>query len=372
MKPLVTANIETLRPYKPGKPIEETEREYGVKNPAKLASNENPFGPSPLAIEAMRQACSEMHLYPDGGCFSLKQRLAEHLAEYDVEAHNLIIGNGSNEIIEFIIRTFVAADENVVTADPSFIVYRLASISHNREEISVPLRDDLSYDLGAVARAVNKKTKVIFLANPNNPTGRTFSTDAFEHFLAQVRDDVIIGLDEAYAEYIDDATVPNGLKYAPVRHRLVVMRTFAKIYGLAGLRIGYGVSSQELINYMDRVRPPFNVNRMAQAAAIAALDDTGHVQRTREATVAGRKILEAGLSAQGVHWYPSQANFVLADFARPAEAIYEALLYKGFITRPVANYGLPNCLRVTVGNETQNRGFLVALKEVLSEQAAQA
>ncbi|MFH1810064.1 MAG: histidinol-phosphate transaminase [Pseudomonadota bacterium] len=370
MKTLVTANIERLRPYPPGKPIEETEREYGVKNPVKLASNENPFGPSPLAVEAMHQAAAEMNLYPDGGCYALKRRLAQHLSAHDVEPHNLIIGNGSNEIIEFIIRTFVGPDENVITADPSFIIYRLASIAHGREEIAVPLREDLTYDLDAVARAINKKTKVVFLANPNNPTGRVFSTHEFEHFLARVRDDVIIALDEAYAEYIDDPYVPDGLSYAPLRHRLVVMRTFAKIHGLAGLRVGYGVSSREIIDYMDRVRPPFNVNRMAQAAAIAALDDEEHVRKTREATVVGRGLLEDGLSAIDVKWYPSQANFLLLDFEREAKPLYEALMYKGFITRPVANYGLPNCLRVTVGTEAQNRGFLAALSEVLAAVGA--
>jgi len=360
MKPLVTANIERLRPYAPGKPIEETEREYGVKNPAKLASNENPLGPSPKAVEAMRLVTGEMNLYPDGGCYYLKERLAAHLAEFDVEPHNLIIGNGSNEVIEFIIRTFVGPDENIINGDPSFIV--------NREEIAVPLNPDLTYDLEGMAKAVNKKTKLICLANPNNPTGRTLSREQFERFLANVRDDIVICLDEAYAEYIDDPSVPDGLKYAPLRHRLVVCRTFAKIYGLAGLRIGYGVSSKELINYMDRVRPPFNVNRIAQAAALAALDDKEHVQRTREANLRGRELLQESFDRLGVKWYPSQANFILVDFERPAAPIYEALLYKGFIVRPVSNYGLPNCLRVTTGTEEQNRGLIAALEEVLAEQ----
>ncbi|MFH1130124.1 MAG: histidinol-phosphate transaminase, partial [Pseudomonadota bacterium] len=323
MKPLVTANIEKLRPYAPGLPIEETERAYGVKNPAKLASNENAFGPSPMAIEAMNRACHEMHLYPDGGCYYLKERLAKHLARYDVEPHNLIIGNGSNEVIEFVIRTFVAPDENVVTGDPSFIIYRLASISHNREEISVPLNPDLTYDLDGLADAINEKTKVVFLANPNNPTGHAFCTDEFVRFLGRVRDDIIICLDEAYVEYIDDPNVSDGLDYARHRHRLVVLRTFAKVYGLAGLRLGYGVSSKELVNYMDRVRPPFNANRMAQIAAIAALDDTEHVRRSREANILGRKYYEQEFDRLKMKWYPSQANFILVDFEKPAEPYYE-------------------------------------------------
>jgi histidinol-phosphate aminotransferase len=367
MKPLVTANIEKLRPYLPGKPIEETERQYGVKNPAKLASNENPLGASRLAIEAMRSVCNEMHLYPDGGCYTLKLRLAQHLSHYDVEPHNLIIGNGSSEIIDFLIRTFVGADENVVTGDPSFIMYRLACIAHNCEEISVPLHPDMTYNLDAIAKAVTRKTKVVFLASPNNPTGRAISTDDLEHFLARVRDDVIICLDEAYAEYIDDKDVADGLRYAPLRHRLVVLRTFAKIYGLAGLRVGYGVSSQELVSYMDRVRGPFNVSRIAQVAATAALDDSEHVSKTRELNISGRRFLEEAFTQAGLKWYPSQANFILVDFEQNAAPIYEALLYKGFITRPVANYGLPNCLRISTGTQEQNQGLARALAEVMNE-----
>jgi histidinol-phosphate aminotransferase len=367
MKPLVTANIEKLRPYAPGKPIEETEREYGVQDPAKMASNENPLGPSPRAIEAMRAGITEMNLYPDGGCYYLKERLAKHLTRHNVEPHNLIIGNGSNEIIEFIIRTFVASDENVVTGDPSFIIYRLATISHNRQEISVPLLPDLTYDLEGIQRAVTPKTKLVCLANPNNPPGTVIRRDEFLDFLAHVRDDIIICLDEAYAEYITDPEVPDGLEFAPYRHRLVVLRTFAKVYGLAGLRIGYGVSSKILVDYMDRVRPPFNVNRMAQAAAMAALDDTEHVERTRELNTRSLKYLEQELTRLKVKWYPSQANFILVDFERPADPIYEGLLYQGFITRPVANYGLPNCLRITTGTDEQNRGLVKALEQVLAE-----
>jgi histidinol-phosphate aminotransferase len=364
MKPLVTANIESLRPYAPGKPIEETEREYGIKNPAKLASNENPLGLSPLAVKAMQKECNKMFLYPDGGCYNLKERLAKHLEEYDVEPHNIIVGNGSNEIIEFIIRTFVGPDENIITGDPSFIIYRLASISHNRQEISVPLKSDLTYDLDAIAEAINDKTKAIFLANPNNPTGLAFHVDEFEHFLTHVKEDIIICLDEAYAEYLNDSKVPNGLKYAPHRHRLMVLRTFSKIYGLAGLRIGYGISHKEMVNYIDRVRPPFNVNRMAQVAAIAALDDTEHVRRSKEQNIKEREFLEKELSRLNIKYYPSQANFILLKFENPAESIYEALIKQGFITRMVTNYGLPNYLRVTIGTELQNRGLISALETV--------
>lgn len=367
MKPLVTRNIEELRPYKPGKPIEETEREIGVKNPAKLASNENPLGPSPRAIEAISKAAGQMHFYPDGGCYYLKERLARHLEEYDVEPHNLIIGNGSNEVIEFIIRTFVAPDENIVMGDPSFIIYRLAGISHNREEIAVPLKEDLTYDLNAIYNAVNEKTKVIFLANPNNPTGLPIFDDEFVHFMTHVRDDVIICVDEAYAEYVDDKNVLDGFQYSRYRHRLVVLRTFSKIYGLAGLRIGYGVSSKEVVSYMDRVRPPFNVNRMAQIAACAALDDKKHVTQSQSVNAAGRKLMEEQLTQLGIQWYPSQANFLLVNLKRPSGPVFENLLHKGFITRQVDNYGLPNCLRVSIGTEEENQGFIRALQATLKK-----
>jgi histidinol-phosphate aminotransferase len=368
MKPLVTKNIEKLRPYLPGKPVEEIQRELGVMNPVKLASNENPLGPSPKAIEAMHNSCGDMHYYPDGGCYYLKEKLAAHLARYDIEPHNLIIGNGSNEVIEFIIRTFVASDENIVTGDQSFIIYKLASISHNRKEISVPLKADLSYDLDAMRHAVNEKTKVVFLANPNNPTGLAITVHEFEHFLAHIPEDIIVCIDEAYAEYIDDPEIPDGLEYAQYRNRLIVLRTFSKIYGMAGVRVGYGVSSRDMISYMDRVRPPFNVNRMAQAAALAALDDQEHVRRSQEMNGLGRLFLHQELDRLGVYHYKSQANFILIDLRKPAEPYYQALLKKGFITRPVQNYDLPDCLRITIGTEAQNSGFIKALGEVIQEQ----
>jgi len=367
MKPLVTKNIETLRPYEPGRPVEEIAREYGIPNPVKLASNENPMGMAPKAVEAIQAASSDMHSYPDGGCYYLKERLSKHLEVYDVEPHNLIIGNGSNEVIEFIIRTFVGPDENVVTGDPSFISYRLACIISNREEIAVPLTSDLQYNLDAMADAVNDKTKAIFLANPNNPTGQAFTTDAFERFLGKVREDIIICLDEAYSEYLDNPDIPNGLKYPPHRHRLIVLRTFSKIYGLAGLRVGYGVCQKELIGYMDRVRPPFNVNRMAQVAAFAALDDQDFVRLSREVNLKGLRFLETELARIGVQFYPSHGNFILLDFGRPAATLFQALLRKGFITRPVTNYGLPHCLRISVGTMEQNAGFIQALEAVLEE-----
>ncbi|MBN2103234.1 histidinol-phosphate transaminase [bacterium] len=364
MKPLVTQNIESLRPYEPGKPVEEIQRELGVADPIKMASNENPLGPSPKAIEVMKSACEQMHYYPDGGCYYLKEKLAKHLKPYDIEPHNLIIGNGTNEIIEFVIRTFVAPDENVVTGDPSFIIYKLAGISHNREEITVPLKDNLCYDLTAVNRAINDKTKVVFLANPNNPTGRVFDIHEFEHFLTHTPEDIIICLDEAYAEYVDNSEIPNGLEYAPYRSRLIVLRTFSKIYGLAGLRVGYGVSDKSLISYMDRVRPPFNVNRMAQAAAMAALDDQTHIRKSIEINQKGRKYLQSEFKRFGIKYYPSQTNFILIDFGKPADSYYQALLKKGYITRPVKNYNLPNCLRITIGTDEQNRGLIQALTEL--------
>ncbi len=366
MRPLVTTNIEYLRPYKPGKPIEEVEREYGIRNPMKLASNENPLGPSPKAMRALRSSIRKSHLYPDGGCYYLKERLARFLSQYTIEPHNLIIGNGSNEIIEFIIRTFVGPDENIVIGEPSFIVYRLAGIAHNRKEKLVPLGPELTYNLDAIADAVDRSTKVIFLANPNNPSGTVFRIPEWEKFLSRIREDVIICLDEAYAEYIEDPQVPNGLMYAPYRNRMVVLRTFSKIYGLAGLRIGYGVSGRELVGYMDRVRPPFNVNRPAQEAAIAALEDQEWVRRSRELNKRGRDMLEEGLTQLKVKWLPSQANFILLDLGRPADPVFIDLMKMGLITRTVENYGLPNHLRVTVGTEKANLLFIKALEKALA------
>ncbi|MHB8875202.1 MAG: histidinol-phosphate transaminase [Myxococcaceae bacterium] len=363
MRPLVSDYIETLNPYVPGKPIEETEREYGITGVVKLASNENPLGPSPLAIEAMERAARTVHLYPDGSAFALVRRLAKHLK---VEPSEVFVGNGSNEIIELLIRTFTTPDDEALLCRGSFLMYKVALQSHGRHFVEVPMKAGYRYDLEAMARAIGPKTRIIFLANPDNPTGTAFGKAELEAFLARVPPEVFVVLDEAYFEYVDWPEYPSGLDYFRKVPNLVVLRTYSKIYGLAGVRLGYGVMQARPCAYLQRTRMPFNVSLVAQAAGIAALDDIEHLRTTRETTHQGLRYLEIELSKLGIEVPKSHANFVFADLGRPAGPIYEKLLPRGVITRPVPGYGFPNALRISVGLRAHNERLVGALREVLA------
>lgn len=360
MSALVIPTVESLVPYEGGKPIEELARELGVTDAVKLASNENPLGPSPRAIEAMRAEISRVNSYPDGAAYNLRKRLAEvHAVSIDEVIH----GNGSNELLDLFVRTFVRPDHHIVFADPAFIVYRIAALAYGVPFTAVPLRD-LTHDLEAMAAAVTPQTRLMFVANPNNPTGTYVARSAVERLLRTVPPEVIVVMDEAYIEYADAPDFPDSMRLRRLRERLLVVRTFSKIYGLAGLRIGYAVGPAELVDYVNRVRAPFNVSTIGQAAALAALGDEEHVQRSRSLNGAERERLARELSAMGLSVAPSQANFVLADVRRPARPVYDALLRKGVIVRPFGN--LPTSLRVTVGTAIQNDRFLQAIGECLS------
>jgi histidinol-phosphate aminotransferase len=363
VRDLVPPWIRSLEPYPPGKPIDELEREYGVCGSIKLASNENPLGPSPKAVEAVRAALGELHRYPDGGCYHLKRALA---AKLGVSREALLLGNGSNEIIELLVRTFLQGGDDAVMADQAFVIYRMVVQSHGARAICVPLRD-FTHDLEAISDAVTDRTRLIFLANPNNPTGTIFHRDAWQDFLRSVPSRVLIVMDEAYAEYVDDPGYPDALADLRRDRPLVVLRTFSKIYGLAGLRVGYGVGPPELIDLMNRLRAPFNVSTLAQAAALAALDDDEHVERTRRANAHGMRELRAAFTKLGLEQVPSWANFILVRVGN-ARRVYEGLLRKGVIVRPVPVYGFPEHLRVTVGRPEENRRFIEALTEVLGSQ----
>ncbi len=358
---LVPSHIETLKPYVPGKPIEEVQRELGLEEVVKLASNENPLGPSPLGLEAARRAVEEVHLYPDGASYYLKGRLAEFLG---VEPAEIVIGNGSNEIIDYLIRTFLTPEDEAIVSPGSFIVYQLGCQAHGVPMKKVPLKER-TFDLEAIAAAVSPRTKMIFVANPNNPTGTWVERRAFEAFLDAVPERVLIVWDEAYFEYVEEPEYPNALAYRARHPGLIVTRTFSKIYGLAGLRCGYAVLSAQLADYVDRVREPFNVNSVAQAAARAALDDTEHVARSRQVNAEGLAHLGRALPELGVRVTPSVANFVLADFDRPGTEIFEALLREGVIVRPMAGYGFPQSARITVGTPEMNARLIEALGRVL-------
>ncbi|MDF1563366.1 MAG: histidinol-phosphate transaminase [Deltaproteobacteria bacterium] len=365
---LVSENIETLFPYVPGKPIEETERELGISGVAKLASNENALGPSPKAVAAVQEGVRSAHLYPDGSCYYLKNRLAEHL---DVSPEELVVGNGSNEVIVLLVRTFLqragsgAVDHEAIISDGSFIVYRLALQAHGVKTVRVPLGADRRFDLDAMAAAITPATRMIFIANPNNPTGTYVGRAAMEAFLKKVPEEVIVVLDEAYTEYVEKEDYPDGLQLRKLHPRVVVLRTFSKIHGLAALRVGYGVMSAELASYLNRVRDPFNVGALGQLAARAALDDPEHASKSRALNSAELARLEAALPGLGVTVTPSVCNFVLCDFGREGKGVYEALLHEGIIVRPMAGYGFTESARITVGLPGENERLLAALKKVL-------
>ncbi|MEZ4273279.1 MAG: histidinol-phosphate transaminase, partial [Myxococcota bacterium] len=333
--------FETLMPYVPGKPVSETERELGIEGVIKLASNENPLGPSPKAKHAISQALGGMSDYPDGGAFYLKATLAERL---NVKPANLIIGNGTNEIIEMLIRTFVRPDEHMVYAQTSFVIYKLCAQAAGREVREVPLRD-MCFDLPAMAKVMDERTKLVFIANPNNPTGTYVNRAQVEAFLQEVPPHVLVVLDEAYFEYAQAEDYPNGLDYLGQRERLVVMRTFSKCYGLAGLRVGYGIANPQLVDYLNRGRQPFNVNSLAQIGALAALDDHEHLEKSCLLNSQQMTFLTPKLRERGLDVVESQANFVLVDFKRDIQELFVPLLREGVIVRPMGGYGLTTSAR---------------------------
>jgi len=356
---LVTDSIAQLKPYEPGKPLEELERELGITSAVKLASNENPLGPSPRAIAAARDALGNLHRYPDAAQHSLRHRLASFMG---VTPQEIALGAGSNELLDLLVRTFCTSEHHIVFADPAFVVYRMAALAHGVPHTAVPLHD-LRHDLPAMLRALRPNTRLVFIANPNNPTGTHVTQSELMTFLEAVPPEVIVALDEAYIEYATASDFPDGMKLRSLHPRLVCLRTFSKAYGLAGLRLGYAVAPAELVHHLDCVRAPFNVSSVAQAAGIAALGDQEHVRRVCEGNRLERQRVTESLRQQGLAVMPSQANFVLIDLARPAQAIYQSLLSKGVIVRPIPV--LATCLRVTIGLPQENDRFLATLTEVL-------
>ena len=352
--------IRTLIPYEPGKPIEEVEREYGIGNSTKLASNENPLGPSPKALAAIRTKLDELHLYPDGDCFYLKNGLAEKLG---VAPDELIFGNGSNEIIELAVRAFMRPGDQAVMARQAFVVYQLIVQAVGGRSVQVALRD-FTHDLRAIADAVNAETKIIFLANPNNPTGTIYRRAEWEAFLTRLPKDLLLIVDEAYFEYVQDEGYPDSLLYHGADRPMLTLRTFSKLYGLAGLRVGYGVGPREIISMMQRVRQPFNVNAPAQWAALAALDDDEHVQRSLAVNREGLDFLGAQFKKLRLDYVPSHGNFVLVRVGKGQE-VFRQLLSQGVIVRAMGGYQFPEHIRVTVGTMDENRKFIEALQRVV-------
>jgi histidinol-phosphate aminotransferase len=340
------------------------EREYGIEDSIKLASNENPLGPSPKALKALSERIGQLHLYPDGDCFYLKRALA---AKLGVAEERLVFGNGSNEIIELAVRTFMRPGDEAVMAHRAFVVYRLVVQANGGTCKTVPLKN-FTHDLEAMAEAVTARTRIIFLANPNNPTGTIYGKREWGKFLGRIGPDVLVIADEAYFEYVADPDYPNSLAYQENGKTILTLRTFSKLYGLAGLRIGYGVGPKDLVGWMHRVRQPFNVNAAAQWAARAALDDSEHVKHTLDVNREGMDYLKREIEKLGLEQVPSHANFILLRVGDGA-AIFKRLLQRGVIVRPMGVYDLPDYIRVTVGTMKENSRFINELQAIIASRA---
>lgn len=358
---IVNQGVKQLQPYQAGKPIEELERELGISNIVKLASNENPFGLPASAKQAIQAELDNLTRYPDSNGFYFKQAVAK---KFGLTPEQITLGNGSNDLLELIAHTFASADDEIMFSQYAFIVYPLVTQAINAKKVEIPAKH-YGADLAAFLQAINDKTKLIYLANPNNPTGTFLTADELSHFLAKVPPHVIVVLDEAYTEFTAPEERVNAFELLNTYPNLVVCRTLSKAYGLAGLRIGYAVSSAEIADLFNRVRQPFNCNSLALAAATAVINDDQFISQVAENNRKGLKQLEAFFMEKGLKYIASKGNFVLLDLEQPAIPIYQALLQKGVIVRPVAAYGLPNHLRISIGLPQENQRFIDALADVL-------
>jgi histidinol-phosphate aminotransferase len=365
---LATAAVQKIAPYLPGKPIEELEREYGVTNIIKLASNENPLGAGPLAIAAIANAAKGVGLYPDGNGFELKQALS---TKYDCAPNCITLGNGSNDVLSMLAEAFLTPDTEAVYSQYSFAVYPIivqATGAAARTANALPDTDRmaLGHDLKAMRNLVNERTRLVFVANPNNPTGTWVDSAPLKSFIASLPATTLVVVDEAYIEYVTDDTFPNASLWLKEFPNLVVTRTFSKAYGLAGVRVGYSLSHPDVADMLNRVRQPFNVSSIGLAAAVAALNDVDHLRKSVALNRDGLTQLTTGFDRLKLRHYPSAGNFVLIDCGKPAAPIYEALLRAGIIVRPVASYALPNHLRLTIGTQEQNARLLHALEQCMT------
>ncbi len=355
----IKSHIRDLAPYEPGKPMEELEREFGISHSIKLASNENPLGPSPKAVEALRETASEIHRYPDGASFALRERLASKLG---VAENQLVFGTGADEILELIAKTVINPGDEVIYAWPSFAMYPIVIKGMGGIGVPVPVDQDFVHDLDAMLAAITPQTRVMILCNPNNPTGTTFGAADFELFIKALSEDIVLVVDEAYFEFVRRPDFPDSLACLSDRPGTIVLRTFSKIYGLAGIRIGYGIADAEFASYLERARHPFNVNRLAEVAALAALGDDEHVERTLELNAAGIEYLVHELEKMGIKTWPTDANFLLAKIG---SEVFDPLLQQGVIVRPMHGFGLSEYIRISIGLPEENERFIKALTEIL-------
>jgi len=363
---LANDHILGIAPYEPGKPIEELERELGISDAIKLASNENPLPPSDRVLKAISEALAHLNRYPDGSAYYLRVALARR---HGLTPEHVIMGNGSNELIELIVRGFLRPGEEAVIPHPSFVVYPMIVQAAGGIRVVVTLKDH-RLDLDAMARAITPMTKLIFIANPNNPTATIVTAEEVAAFMARVPDKAIVVFDEAYFEFAQGPDFPDSIGYMKQGRKVVVLRTFSKAASLAGLRVGYAVGDPDCVSLLNRIRQPFNVNSLAQVAALAALEDDTHVLECLRMNEAGRHFLGDEFTAMGIRYVPSRANFILVDVGRNASDVYQRLLKQGVIVRPMSSFGMETTLRVTVGTPEENRCLVKALRKVLSEGKA--
>ncbi len=363
MRELVRKNILNMEPYLPGKPIKEVQRELGIKNIIKLASNENPLGPSKRVVAAIQRNLFEINRYPEGSGFCLRQALSKKLK---INSQNLILGNGTDELIELIGKTFINCSDEIIVSEGAFIRYKMAGDLMDCKVMSVPMKD-FTHDLAGIKKAITSRTKVIFIANPNNPTGTYVNKKDLANFMDGIPSNLLVVFDEAYYEYVQEKDYPQTILYVKQGRNVIVLRTFSKIYSLAGLRIGYGISTSEIIDYLNRIRPPFNTNSLAQVSAEAALDDSNHLKRSIEMVIKGKKLLCKNFDQMGLSYIPSAVNFILVNVRENGKNIFNKLLHEGVIVRSMEEYGFNSYIRVTVGLEKENRKFLKAFKKVMKQ-----
>ncbi|MBI2609286.1 MAG: histidinol-phosphate transaminase [Deltaproteobacteria bacterium] len=367
---LVGKNIRNLFPYPPGKPIDEVQRELGVYDVVKLASNENPLGPSPKAIRAVLEVLNQSSFYPEGSCYYLRNKLVQKLNKNlllneEIRKDQVIFGNGTNELIELIVRTFCVPGDEVLTSEKAFIMYSLVAEAHGCDVGFSPLKD-YTFDLEAIFNNITPQTKLVFIANPNNPTGTYVSQKDLQEFLEKTQEkNVMVVLDEAYCEYVEEKDYPHGIRLLSEFPHLIVLRTFSKIYGLAGFRVGYGVAHPDAISFINKVKSPFNVNNLAQKAAEAALDDEEFVLKTKAVIKEGFTYLYDAFNELGISYVKSSANFIMIDVKQDALLLHERLLRRGIILRPLTAYGLKTHFRVTVGTPVENRKLVSVLTALL-------
>lgn len=355
--------LASLKPYVPGKPLSELEREFGIRDSIKLASNENPLGPSPRVRTALEAEFANLARYPDGGAFELRRVLA---GRHGVDANCVTVGNGSNDVLDMVARVFLWPGRESLFSQYAFAVYPISSMAVGAD-LRVAPAADYGHDLAAMQRMITDRTGVVWIANPNNPTGTWLNARALRAFVEAVPSNVIVVVDEAYFEYVGDPDYPDTSRWLAEFPNLIVTRTFSKAYGLAALRVGYGLSHPDVADLLNRVRQPFNVSTPAQVAVIAALDDAEHVRRSVECNDRGMRQLVEGVEQQGLRYIPSAGNFLTVDLGRDASAVDQALLQLGVITRPIGAYGLPNHLRISIGLPEENRRFLAALEQVVRQ-----